>query len=160
MAKAGKPIPEGFHAVTPSMVVKDARRALDFYQRAFGAIVLGVSHGPGGKVINSTIRIGDSLILVNDEFPHSGSNSPQLTGGASISIHLYVEDADTAFNRAGQAGATVVMPIMDAFWGDRYGQVTDSFGHRWSLGTRKQDLSPEEMEKAQKEAFAKMQCKG
>jgi len=157
MTEAVKPIPEGYHTITPALIVNDARAALEFYKRAFGATVLAVADGPGGKVIHAAFKIGDSILMLADEFPKWGSVAPRSGGTKqSMSLHIYVTDADTAFKRAVDAGATVVMPLTDAFWGDRYGQVTDPYGHKWSIGTHKQDLTPEQMEKAQNEAFAKM----
>jgi PhnB protein len=157
MAEAVKPIPEGYHTITPALIVNDARGAIEFYKRAFDASVRGVADGPGGKVIHAEIKIGDSIVMLSDEFPEWGSLSPRSAGGKqSMSLHIYVTDADAAFKRAVDAGATVVMPIMDAFWGDRYGQLTDPYGHKWSIGTHKKDMTREEMQKAQDEAFSKM----
>jgi uncharacterized glyoxalase superfamily protein PhnB len=158
MAQTAKPVPEGYHTVTPSLIVHDARGALEFYKRAFDATIRGVADGPGGKVIHAEFKIGDSILMLADEFPEWGSHAPKSAGGKqSTTLHLYVPDADASFKRAVDAGATVAMPLMDAFWGDRYGQVTDPYGHKWSIGTHKQDLSPEEMEKAQRGAFSKME---
>lgn len=157
MADAVKPIPDGYHTITPSLIVHDARGALDFYKRAFNATILGVADGPGGKVIHAAFKIGDSMLMLADEFPDWGSVSPRSAGGKqSTLLHIYVTDADAVFKQAVDAGATVAMPIMDAFWGDRYGQVIDPYGHKWSIGTHKHDFTPEEMQKAQNEAFAKM----
>ena len=147
MAEKAKAIPDGFHTVTPHLTVHDAKRALEFYQKAFGAQVLHVSNAPNGKVMHASIRIGDSPVMLNDEFPEFGSGpvTPE-TGG--VTLHLYFEDVDSAFQRAVSAGAAVKMPLADQFWGDRYGQVMDPFGYRWSLGAHVRDVSPEEVEKA------------
>ncbi len=145
-----KAIPEGYHTVTPYMTVRDAARAIEFYKQAFGAVEKGVMKGPDGKVMHAELRIGDSVVMLADEFPQFGSLSPQ-SGGSGTGLHIYVEDADSAFDRAVKAGATVEMPISDMFWGDRYGKLVDPFGHKWSIATHKRDMSPEEIEEAQNE---------
>ncbi len=157
MADKAKPIPDGFHTLTPHLTVRDAAKAIDFHKQAFGAEVRGVSY-EGKKVIHAALKIGDSMLMLNDEFPEWGTLSPLSTGnaGAGVAIHIYVEDVDNVFNRAVSAGATVKMPPMDQFWGDRYGQVVDPFGHRWSLATHVRDLSHEEMRAAQENAFSQM----
>ncbi len=157
---AVKPIPEGFHTLTPHIVVGDAKKAIEFYKRAFGAQVLYVHHTPDGKVMHATLKIGDSPFMLNDEFPSMGARSPQALGGSPVTINIYVEDVDRLFNQAVSAGATVKMPLMDQFWGDRFGHIVDPFGHQWSLATHKEDVSPEEMEKRGKAAFAEMAKKG
>ena len=121
-----------------------------------GAEVLGVARMPDGKVIHAALRIGDSMLMLNDEFPEMGGLSPLSTGGAGVTIHIYTENVDQAFDRAVSAGAKVAMPLMDQFWGDRYGIVADPFGHKWSIATHIKDMSPEEMQQAQDEAMAKM----
>jgi uncharacterized glyoxalase superfamily protein PhnB len=152
-----KPIPEGFHTLTPYLVVRDAGKALDFYKRAFGAEIRSVHYTPDGKVMNANLRIGDSTLMLNEEFPGAvGCLSPQTLGGTTTTIHIYVPAADTLFNQAVAAGATVTMPVMDAFWGDRYGQLQDPFGHRWSIATHQEDLTPEEIEQRGKAVFAEM----
>jgi PhnB protein len=146
MPGKAKAIPEGFHAVTPHLVTRDAAKAIEFYNWAFGAELQGKSHdSPDGKITHATLKIGDSLLMLADEFPSFGSLSPESLGGSPVVIHLYVEDVDAVFNRAVSAGATSTMPLMDAFWGDRYGQLTDPFGHRWSLATHKENLTDEEV---------------
>jgi uncharacterized glyoxalase superfamily protein PhnB len=150
------PIPEGFHTITPHLTVRDATKAIEFYKSAFGAEALGVVPGPGGKVMHALLKIGDSMLMLVDEFPEWHCLSPLALGGTGVTLHIYIEDVDAAFARAVSAGANATMPVMDAFWGDRYGQVTDPFGHKWSLATRKQILTPDEVAKAQEEAFAKM----
>jgi len=151
-----KAIPEGYHSITPHMTVRDAARAIDFYKQAFGAVEKGVMKGPGGKVMHAELRIGDSIFMLADEFPEFNSLSPQSTGGAGMGLHIYTEDVDSAFGRAVKAGATVEMPVSDMFWGDRYGKLADPFGHKWSIGTHKQDVTMAEMEEAQKEFMKNM----
>ena len=151
-----KPIPEGFHSLTPYLVVRDAAKAIEFYKKAFGAEVREVHNSPDGKVMNADLKIGDSVLLLADEFPGAQCRSPQSVGGTTTTIHIYVEDVDAWFNRAISAGATVLMPVMDMFWGDRYGQLKDPFGHHWSLATHKEDPTPEEIERRAKEVFARM----
>jgi len=145
-----KPIPDGYHTLTPYMTVRDAAKAIEFYKQAFGAVEKGIMKGPDGKILHAELRIGDSLFMLADEFPEFGSLSPQSTGGAGMGLHIYVEDADAAFDRAVKAGANVEMPVSDMFWGDRYGKLADPFGHKWSIATHKADLSMEEMEQGMK----------
>lgn len=151
-----KAVPSGFHTLTPHITVRDADRALEFYKNALGAEVLNAARMPDGKVMHAALRIGDSMLMLNDEFPEMGGLSPLSTGGSGLTIHIYTEKVDDLFNRAVSAGAKVKMPLMDQFWGDRYGMVTDPFGHSWSLATHVKDMSPEEMQRAQDEAMAKM----
>jgi PhnB protein len=134
-------VPKGYHTITPYMTVRDAARAIEFYKQAFGAVEKGVSKGPDGKVMHAELRIGDSVIMLADE----------STGGAGMGLHIYLEDVDSAFDRAVKAGATVEMPVADMFWGDRYGKLADPFGHKWSIGTHKRDVTMEEMEEAMKQ---------
>ncbi len=157
MARTAKPIPEGYHTITPYLVTRDASTAIEFYKRAFGAKERSRSLGPDGKsIINAQLQIGDSVLMLMDEAPEWGSNSPLSLKGSPVVIHLYVEDVDAAFDRATKAGAKVMMPLADMFWGDRYGMVTDPFGHVWSIATHKEDLSPEELAKRQAAAFAEL----
>ena len=130
--------------------------AIEFYKKAFGAEVKGVMPGPGGKVMHAEIRIGDSTIMLNDEFPEMGAKSPASIGGSAVTLHVYVPDCDALWNRAVAAGATVTMPLADMFWGDRYGTLTDPYGHKWSIATHKEDLTPEEMGKRGAEAMKNM----
>jgi uncharacterized glyoxalase superfamily protein PhnB len=153
MTEKVTPIPEGFHTLTPHLVVKNAEQAIEFYQKALGAQVLGKHAGPGGKIIHALLQIGDSKLMLADEFPEFGSLAPQTPSGNSI--HVYVDKVDEAWQRAVAAGAKVKMPLMDQFWGDRYGQITDPFGQTWSLGSRIKIMTPQEMERAQEEAFGK-----
>jgi PhnB protein len=140
--------PAGYHSVTPSIIVRGASEAIDFYKRAFGAEEVGRMPGPDGKIMHAEIRIGDSLLMLSDENPQWGALSPLSTNGLSSSLHIYVDDADAAFERALRAGATVRYPIEDAFWGDRYGKVTDPFGHEWGIATRMKELSSDEVRRA------------
>ena len=151
-----KAIPDGYHTLTPYMTVRDAARAIEFYKQAFGAVERGVMKGPDGKVMHAELTIGDSIFMLADEFPEYGSMSPLSTGGSGMGLHIYVEDADSAFDRAVKAGAKVDMPVSDMFWGDRYGKVSDPFGHKWSIATHKADLSAEEMERGMKEMMKEM----
>jgi uncharacterized glyoxalase superfamily protein PhnB len=145
-ARKVRPIPEGYHSLTPGLVVHNAAEAIEFYKRAFGARELARMPTPDGqKVWHAELQIGDSRLMLGDEMPGMGSRSPKSLGGTASSIHLYVEDADAAVERAVEAGATVTMPLEDAFWGDRYGQVTDPFGHSWGIATRREELSEAEM---------------
>ncbi len=140
-----KPIPDGMHSLTPHLVCGGAADAIAFYQRAFGAEELSRLPAPDGRVMHASIRIGDSVLMLNDEWPEMGAVGPARLGGSAVVIHLYVPDVDAAMAQAAAAGATVTMPAADMFWGDRYGQLTDPFGHRWSLATHQQDLTPEQI---------------
>lgn len=155
-----KAIPDGYHSLTPYLVCRDAARAVEFYQQAFGATLKGgVAKTPDGKVMHAELRIGDSILMVSDEFPQSGSVSPQAIGGSATGLHIYLEDVDSAFDRAVKAGATVEMPVADMFWGDRYGKLKDPFGHNWSIATHTADLTMEEMKQGMDEAMARMMAK-
>lgn len=149
------PIPEGFHTVTPHIVVKDPGAAIDFYKKAFGAEEICRMPGPDGKsVVHAEIKIGDSVIMMGAEYPGM-TQSPESLGGTPVTINLYVNDCDATFKRAVDAGASVTMPLADQFWGDRYGKLKDPFGHEWSIATHKEDLSPEEIGKRAAAAFGK-----
>jgi uncharacterized glyoxalase superfamily protein PhnB len=154
-----KPIPDGYHSITPFLTVRDAARAIEFYKQAFGAEERGVMKGPDGKVMHAELKIGDSIIMLSDEFPEFGALSPQSIGGTGMGLHIYVDGVDAAFDRAVKAGAKVEMPVADQFWGDRYGKLQDPFGHRWSIGTHIKDLSMDEMKRAMDEAMAKAMSK-
>jgi PhnB protein len=151
-----KPVPEGMHTLTPHLVVKNAAKAIDFYKAAFGAKENARFAGPNGLIMHASIKIGDSTMFLNDEFPEMGALSPQSMGGTAVTLTLYVEDSDQVFKKAVSAGAKVKMPIADQFWGDHYGCVEDPFGHSWAITSRKEDLTPAEMEKRGKEAMAQM----
>jgi uncharacterized glyoxalase superfamily protein PhnB len=140
-----KPIPEGMHSITPHLVCNGAAEAIEFYKKAFGAVELGRMPMPDGKLGHAMIRIGDSNIMLADEFEGCGSAGPATLKGTPVTLHLYVPDVDAQFERALTAGATVKMPLADMFWGDRYGIVEDPFGHRWSIATHKREVAPEEM---------------
>lgn len=155
-----KPIPEGYHTLTPFMTVRDAERAIQFYKQAFGAEERGVAKGPDGKVMHAEIKIGDSIIMLSDEFPEFGVVAPESSGGgSSMGLHIYIENVDAAFDRAVKAGAKVEMPVAEQFWGDRYGKLKDPFGHRWSIATHTRDLSQDEMKRGMDEAMSQMQQK-
>ncbi len=143
-----KPIPDGMRTVTPHLVCAGAAEAIEFYKTAFGAVETGRIPGPNGKLIHAAIRIGDSAVMLVDEFPDFGSVGPKALKGTPVVIHLYVEDADAFAARAAAAGAKITMPVADMFWGDRYGQLEDPFGHRWSIGTHVRDVAPDEMRQA------------
>ena len=153
---AAKPIPEGYHTVTPYLAVGDAAQAIDFYTRAFGAKEVVRMDAPGGKIGHAELEIGDSRIMLSDPFPQSSTKPPKDLGGTSFSVMMYVEDVDAAFKRAVDAGASVSMELSDMFWGDRFGSVTDPFGHSWSLATHVEDVPPEEMAERAKAAMAQM----
>lgn len=145
MAKNVKAIPEGFHSVTPHLIVRGAAKAIDFYKKAFGAEEVMRMPGPDGKsLMHAELKIGNSHVMLCDEAPDWGAVSPQALNGSPVSIHLYVEDVDAVYDRATKAGAKPTMPITDMFWGDRFGKLTDPFGHHWSVATHKEDVPPEE----------------
>lgn len=150
MAKATKPIPDGYHSITPTLTIDGAAAAIEWYKKAFGAVELMRMPGPEGKLLHAEIRIGDSVLMLSD--PFMGSKDPKALGGAPSGLMLYTADVDTVFNRAVAAGAQVTMPLGDMFWGDRFGRLTDPFGHQWALATHTEDLTPEEMQKRQEEA--------
>ena len=143
-----RPIPGEFHTVTPHLVCAGAAEAIEFYRKAFGAVELSRIPGSDGKVMHASIRIGDSIVMLNEESPERGALGPRSLKGSPVTIHLYVENADAVFEQAIRAGAQVTMPLDDMFWGDRYGKLEDPFGHQWSIGTHIRDVSPEEMQKA------------
>jgi uncharacterized glyoxalase superfamily protein PhnB len=141
-------------SVTPHLICAGAADAIEFYKKAFDAVELGRLLSPEGNVMHASIRIGDSVIMLNDEMPQWCSFGPKSLKGSPVTIHLYVEDADAVFAQAVKAGATSTMPLEDMFWGDRYGKVEDPFGHQWSIGTHVRDVTPEEMQKAMAEMSA------
>ena len=151
-----QPIPKGYHSVTPYLTVNNGAAAIEFYKKAFGAQEVVRMDGPPGKIGHAELRIGDSVVMLADEFPGAGSRSPQSLGGTCAGIFLYVQDVDKAFQQAVDAGAKVEMPLADMFWGDRYGKLSDPFGHSWSLATHKEDVAPEEMKKRAQKAMAEM----
>ncbi len=151
-----RPIPEGYHSITPYLVVDGATRAIDFYQRAFGAKKIMQMNGPDGKIAHAELKIGDSILMLADEMPDSDVRTPKSLGGSSVGIFLYVENVDKVFSQAQSAGAKVQSPPADMFWGDRYGKLTDPFGHSWSLATHKENVPPDELEKRAREFRSKM----
>ena len=157
MAKAKNPIPEGLYTITPHLTIKGAAQAMDFYKKAFGAIERSRMAGPNGAIMHASMKLGNSSIFLADEFPGMDiSRGPTTINGTTVVLHLYVEDCDKLFNQAVAAGAKVIMPLADQFWGDRYGQVQDPFGHVWSIGTHIEDLTPQEMEERGRQAMAQM----
>jgi PhnB protein len=151
MAEKVQAVPQGFHTLTPHMVVRNAEQAIEFYQKAFGAELLGKMLTPDGKVMHALLKVGDSMLMLSDEFPQMGALSPQSTGGTAVTLHVYLDNVDAAFARAVAAGAAVKMPLMDQFWGDRYGIVSDPYGHQWSMATHVRDMSQEDMAQAMKQ---------
>lgn len=158
MQRAKSHKPEGFHTVTAQLTVRDGAKAIEFYKQAFGAEEKGRMNSPDGRVAHAELKFGDSIVFLNDEFPEMpGANkSPQTLGGCTGGINLYVEDVDTLYNRAVQAGAKQFMPVADMFWGDRFGVVTDPFGHNWSILTHKEDLTKAEVEERAKAFYEQM----
>lgn len=161
MAESVNPIPEGYHSVTPHIVLDDCTKAIEFYVRAFGAEKLLAMPGPMGKIVHAEIKIGDSIVMMSDEMPPMPGQpgifrAPKAAGLATGALFVYVRDTDASFDRAIKAGCTVRTPVSDMFWGDRYGQVIDPFGHTWALASRVEDLSPKEIARRQNEFFAKM----
>jgi len=152
---AVKPIPEGYHSVTPYLIIKGAADAIEFYKKAFGATELFRFPAPDGKIGHAEIKIGDSPIMLADEFAEMGHKGPRALGGSPVSLMIYLEDVDTVFNRAVEAGASVKEAVQDKFYGDRAGTLTDPFGHVWHVSTHKEDVSMEEMEERAKQASAK-----
>lgn len=156
VSKKASPVPKAFHSVTPGLAVRDAAQAIEFYKKAFGAKEKGRMPGPDGKLMHADIMIGDSHIMMGEENVSMGNPSPLSLNGTPVSLYVYVKDADKVFDQAVREGATVAMPMMDQFWGDRAGMVTDPYGHKWWLATHTKDLSPKEMKKAAEEFFASM----
>jgi len=154
-AQSANPIPQGMHSLTPHLVCAGAASAIDFYKAAFGAEESARLPGPNGKLMHAAVRIGDSTLMLVDEMPEYGALGPKALKGSPVTIHLYVEDADATFARAVAAGAKVTMPLSDMFWGDRYGQLEDPFGHRWSIATHQRDLTPQEIQQAMREMASK-----
>jgi PhnB protein len=155
MTKKVSPIPEDFRTITPHLVVKGVARAVEFYRQAFGAEELYRNLAPDGvSIIHSELLLGDSRYFINDEFPEHGVFAPDGTRGSGVTLHLYVPDVDSFYQRAVAAGAEVIFPLADCFWGDRYAIVKDPFGHRWSVASRIEDLSPSDIQAKAKAFFA------
>jgi PhnB protein len=151
-----KRLPEGQRSVTPHLVVRDAARAIDFYEQALGAEELMRIPAPGGPLMHAELRLGDSRVFLVDEFPESpmeGIGSPRQLGATTVTIHLFVDDVDAVVQRASAAGAKVTQPPTDMFWGDRYARIVDPFGHSWSIATHLEDLTPEQIQKNMAGAF-------
>ena len=151
-----KPIPEGYHTLTPSLAVDNAAEAIEFYKRAFGAKVRMRMDTPMGTVGHAELEIGDSVLMLADPMPQSTVKSPKELGGTSVGIFLYVQDVDEVVQQVIDAGGTVTMPVEDQFWGDRFGAVADPWGHHWQIATHVEDLSPEEIMERGKAAMAAM----
>lgn len=149
---SAKPIPEGMHTVTPHLCCGGAAKAIEFYQKAFNATEIMRVPTPDGKLMHAAIKIGDSIVMLNDEFPEWGGLGPLSLKGTPVTIHLCVTDVDAFAKRAIEAGAKVILPVQDMFWGDRYGVLEDPFGHRWSVATHQRDLTPEQILEAAKGA--------
>jgi len=156
---AAKPIPDGYHTATPYLILKDAARAIDFYKKAFGATELMRFAAPDGRVGHAEIKIGDSPIMLADEYPEMGFRGPQSLGGSAVCILLYFADVDAVADRAVAAGATLLKPVQDQFYGDRSGTLADPFGHVWTVATHKEDVSPEELHRRM-QAAGKQECGG
>ncbi len=159
MAEKVKAVPEGTHSITAHLSVREGSKAIEFYQKAFGAQLLHKHMTPDGKVMHAALKIGDSQLLLADEFPGMSNPAAQTLGGSPVVLNLYVEDVDTLFNDAVAAGAKVTMPLANQFWGDRYGQIVDPFGHSWALGSHVEDVAPEEMERRANAMFTAMSKK-
>ena len=140
-----KPIPEGYHTLTPYLAIDGAAEAIEYYKKAFGAIERARMLAPDGKIGHAELEIGDSLLMVSDTFPQATTRPPKELGGTTTSVFMYAEDVDAVVQRAVDAGATVTMEVADQFWGDRFGSIQDPFGHSWSIATHVEDVSPEEM---------------
>jgi PhnB protein len=155
MPDAVSPIPQGYHSITPQITCRDAAKAIDFYKTVFGAKVIVNMPGPDGKVMHAELQIGDSKIMLGDEFPGM-SAGPVPSATPASSLFIYTEDVDTLFNRAVEGGAKATMPPSNMFWGDRYGKFTDPFGHHWGVATHVEDVAPEEMQRRSEEAMKQM----
>ncbi len=152
-----KPIPDGYHSVTPYLIVADALSALKFYAEAFGAVEIMRMPMPDGKIAHAEIRIGDSFVMLADESPQWKIKSPIAYGGTPVSLMIYVEDSDAVVTLAASLGATIIKPMMDQFYGDRSGTIVDPFGHQWTISTHKEDVAPDELARRAAALFANMQ---
>jgi PhnB protein len=157
MTASKNPIPKGYHTATPNLTVRNAVQAIEYYKKALGAEERMVMKGPDGKVSHAELKIGDSIIFLSDEIPNMGNKSPQTLGGTTGGIYLYVEDVDKLFKQALQAGGKEKMPVQDMFWGDRYGQFIDPYGHTWGVSTHTKDMTEEEMAEGAKAFYAQME---
>lgn len=157
MPASTRPVPEGFHTVTPSLTVRNAAQAIEFYKKTLGAEELVRMPSPDGKILHAELKIGDSIIFLSDEMPGMGTaKSPQSLGGCTGVLNIYVPDVDAVFGRAVAAGAQTAMPVANQFWGDRYGTFVDPFGCAWGVGTHVEDVSPAEMDRRCQEMFSAM----
>lgn len=156
MVKSEEKVPAGFHTVTPHLNVRDSAKAIEFYKKAFGAQERCIMAPPGGKCMHAEIQIGNSIVMLNDEFPEMDHLGPESRGGSTSHLMLYVDNVDDLFDKAVKAGCTVKLPLQDQFWGDRYGQVVDPFGHIWALSSHVEDLTPEEIMKRSESACKEM----
>lgn len=154
--KKASPIPKGYTSLTPALSFKDARPAIEWYQKAFGAKVTTRMDMPDGRIMHAELKIGNALLMLGDEAPQMGISSAETLGGSGGSLMLYVKDCDATWAQAVAAGAKPMMPLMDMFWGDRWGQLVDPFGYRWGIATHKKDLSPKQMAAAVEEAARQM----
>jgi uncharacterized glyoxalase superfamily protein PhnB len=153
---AGKTLPKDFPSLTPHLVIKGAKEAIEFYKKALGAQEVTCMLTPDNKVMHACLKIGNSNLMLAEEMRERGCNAPDSSGGSPVTIHVYVDDVDTAFDQAVKAGAKVIMPLNNMFWGDRYGQFMDPFGHRWSMATKVEELTHEEIQRRQKAFCAQM----
>jgi PhnB protein len=153
---AVKPIPDEYTSITPYLTVDDGKRAIEFYERAFGATERGRMAAPDGRIAHAELQIGDAVVMLSDSFPQFEARTPKDLGGTTVGIFLFVEDVDSVVQGAAGAGATITMEPEDQFWGDRLGRITDPFGHVWLIATRVEDLTPEEIEARSREVFASM----
>lgn len=149
-------IPKDYHSITPVLIVKNGDEAIEFYKKGFGVQERGTMKGPDGRVAHAELKLGDSVFMLSDEYPEMDCHSPKTIGGSPVSMYVYVDDVDSFFDKAISAGAKVLDPIKDQFWGDRHGRLEDPFGHLWSIATHKKDLSEDEMKKAAEAAFSQM----
>ena len=154
-----QPVPEGMKGVIPHLTVRDCARAIDWYKQVFGAQELGRHAMPDGKIMHASLLIGGGPLMLNDEFKEMGAAAPQSLSGSSVCMMVYVDDVDAVYQRAVDGGAKTKMPVADQFWGDRYGVLTDPFGHVWEIATHKEDLTSEEMDRRGREAMAQMSQK-
>jgi PhnB protein len=154
--ESNKKIPEGYHSITPVLIVKDGNAAIEFYKKGSDVEERHRMKSPDGRVAHAELKLGDSIFMLSDEYPEMKCHSPNSIGGSPVSMYVYVEDVDELFNKAVSAGAKVLDPVKDQFWGDRHGRLEDPFGHLWSIATHKRDLSEEEMKRAAEAAFSQM----
>ena len=151
-----KKIPDGYHSITPTLIVKNGDAAIEFYKKGLGAEERRRMKGPDGRVAHAELKLGDSVFMLSDEYPEMNCHSPKSIGGSPVSMYVYVEDVDSLFDKAVSAGAKALDPVKDQFWGDRHGRLEDPFGHLWSIATHKKDLSEDEMKSAAEAAFSQM----